>query len=82
MTLPLWLSQDQADRLKSALEALGFENVTVESMTTYGEPDGRLQVTGRHIESGDGTHALAGDASGLQRIVSHFEAWKGRRNAD
>ncbi len=81
--LPLWISSEQVDRLKAAIEALGFEGVSVKRMTSLddlGIPDDRIEVKALHTASGDRNHAVIGNARGLDMAVERFRQFKGRRD--
>lgn len=74
MTLPLWISQDQADRLKAALEAEGFTDVLIE------ETDHSAQL-GVCASSGGAPHAIrVSEPTGLTNVVWRFKKWRDHRN--
>ena len=74
MTLPLWISTDQADRLKAALEAEGFENVTIGK----GPFGGEIMVTA--TDRGVDFNVRAGNPMDLEVVVPRFLKWREQRS--
>lgn len=74
MTLPLWISQDQADRLKAALEAEGFTDIAFNK----GSRGGELIVT--VTDAGAQNSVSVMDPMGLEIVVGRFLKWRDQRN--
>lgn len=74
MTLPLWISQDQAARLKAALEGEGFEDVTF----SKGSRGGELIVAVK--DNGAENSVSVMDPMGLEIVVPRFLKWRDQRN--
>ena len=73
MSLPLWLSTDQAERLKAALEAEGFTDVSIGK----GPFGGEIVVTASH--NGEAFNVRAGQPMDLEVVVPRFVRWREMR---
>lgn len=71
--LPFWISTDQAERLKAALEAEGFENVTIGK----GPFGGEIIVTA--FDRGADFNVRAGNPMDLEVVVPRFLKWREQR---
>lgn len=74
MSLPFWLSTDQAERLKSALESEGFAGVGL----SKGSRGGELIVTAQ--DNGVDFNVSVMDPMGLEMVVARFLKWRDHRN--
>lgn len=72
--LPLWISTEQADRLKARLEAEGFADVKI----TRGPYGGEIMVTA--FDNGKDFNVRAGQPMDLEIIVPRFVKWREQRN--
>lgn len=70
MTLPLWISTDQADRLKAALEKEGFTDVDVRR----GPRGGEVVVSAK--DNGRPYNANVLNVMGLEAVVGRFLKWR------
>lgn len=73
MTLPIWISTDQADRLKARLEAEGFGSVRIGA----GSRGGDIVVTAE--DRGREFNVVASDPMALEAVVGRFLRWRNRR---
>lgn len=70
MSLPFWLSTDQAERLKAALETEGFTDVKIGK----GPFGGEIVVTASH--DGQTFNVRAGQPMDLEVVVPRFIKWR------
>jgi hypothetical protein len=68
--LPLWISTDQAERLKAALEANEFEAVRVAT----GPRDREVVISAEWQSYGHKMSVL--DVGGLDNVLPHFVKWR------
>lgn len=74
MTLPLWISQDQVDRLKTQIEAEGFTSVKI----AKGPRGGEIVVTGYDGERDFNVSVMR--PLELDSVVGRFLKWRDQRN--
>ena len=74
MTLPFWLSTEQAFRLKAALEAEGFEKVSIGK----GPFGGEIVVTA--YDGGKDFNVRAGNPMDPEVVIPRFLKWREQRN--
>lgn len=74
MTLPLWVTQDQVDRLKAQIEAEGFTGVKI----AKGQRGGEIVVTGYDGEREFNVSVMR--PLELDIVVGRFLKWRDQRN--
>lgn len=74
MSLPFWLSTDQAERLKAALETEGFTDVKI----AKGQRGGEIVVTGYDGERDFNVSVMR--PLELDIVVGRFLKWRDQRN--
>lgn len=70
--LPLWISTDQAERLKKKLEGNGFENVRI-------EPEGEDEIRVTASDGGAEHFVRVGQSNLLTSVVWQFKRWRENR---